>query len=232
MAAPTVLVVEDEEHLLQALCSSLVQEGYQVKTAQDGEQGLEVARSARPDLVILDVRLPTMDGREVCRSIRKESAVPILMLTAGDHEIDRVAGLEMGADGYVSKPFSMRELMARVKAMLCRSRMTPNHAPGDWPKVLRAGDLEMDLTSHAAKLQGQPLDLKPKEFDLLALLVSHPGQAFTREQVLQQLWGYDYAGDTRAVDVHIRWLREKIEEDPSHPRRISTVRGVGYRFEG
>lgn len=231
MTAPTVLVVEDEENLLQALRYNLVREGYQVSTAQDGERGLEVARSANPDLVILDVMLPRLDGFEVCRILRKESTVPILMLTAKDEEIDRVVGLELGADDYVAKPFSMRELMARVKAMLRRSRMTPDPLGKEPFKVLKSGDLEIDLTSHAAKLEDQALDLKPKEFDLLALLLSHPGRAFTREQILQQLWGYDYVGDTRTVDVHIRWLREKIEEDASHPQRIVTIRGVGYRFE-
>ncbi len=232
MASPMVLVVEDEENLLQAVRYNLIREGYQVKTAKDGVEGLEAARAVHPDLVILDVMLPRMDGFEVCRILRKESSVPILMLTARDEEIDRVVGLELGADDYVPKPFSMRELMARVKAMLRRSRMTLETLDKEPGKVLRAGDLEMDLTGHSAQLQGQVLDLKPKEFDLLALLVSHPGRAFTREQMLQQLWGYDYVGDARTVDVHIRWLREKIEEDASHPRRIVTIRGVGYRFEG
>ncbi|MBI4201611.1 MAG: response regulator transcription factor [Chloroflexi bacterium] len=232
MASPTVLVIEDEENLLQALRYNLSREGYQVTTAQDGERGLETARSIRPDLVILDVMLPRMDGFDVCRILRKESTVPILMLTARDEEIDRVVGLELGADDYVPKPFSMRELMARVKAMLRRSRMAPEALANDLPKVLRSGDLEIDLTSHIARLDNQTLDLKPKEFDLIALLVAHPGRAFTREQILQQLWGYDYVGDTRTVDVHIRWLREKIEEDASHPTRIITIRGVGYRFEG
>jgi len=173
-----------------------------------------------------------MDGFEVCRMLRKESSVPILMLTARDEEIDRVVGLELGADDYVPKPFSMRELMARVKAMLRRSRMGAAPTDREPPKVLRAGDIEIDLTGHTAKLQGQLMDLKPKEFDLLSLLVSHPGRAYTREQMLAQLWGYDYVGDARTVDVHIRWLREKIEEDSSRPKHIITIRGVGYRFEG
>ncbi|MBI4310311.1 MAG: response regulator transcription factor [Chloroflexi bacterium] len=232
MSAPTVLVVEDDENLLQALRYSLSKEGYLVKTAQDGEQGLELSLSARPDLVVLDVMLPRMDGFEVCRLVRKESDVPILMLTARDEEIDRVVGLELGADDYVAKPFSMRELLARVKAMLRRSRMSSDSQARETTKLLRAGNLEIDLTGHTVSHQGRLLELRPREFDLLALLVSHPGRAFTREQMLQQLWGYDYIGDTRTVDVHIRWLREKLEEDPSHPRRIVTIRGVGYRFEG
>lgn len=231
MTSLSVLVVEDEVNLLQALRYNLAREGYAVTTAQDGAAGLEAALSLRPDLVILDVMLPKMDGFEVCRALRRESSVPILMLTARDEEIDRVVGLELGADDYVPKPFGMRELMARVKAMLRRSRMGIESTDRELPKLLRAGDIEIDLTGHTAKLQGQLVDLKPKEFDLLALLAAHPGRAYTREQMLEQLWGYDYVGDVRTVDVHIRWLREKIEEDASHPKRIVTIRGVGYRFE-
>ena len=232
MAQQTVLVVEDEENLLQALKYNLEKEGYAVLTAEDGEKGLETARQANPELIILDIMLPKLDGLEVCRILRRESAIPILMLTAKAEEVDRVVGLEMGADDYVTKPFSMRELLARVKALLRRSRPTPETSPGAGGEVLRAGNLEVNLASHTATLGGDPLELKPREFDLLAMLVAGKGRAFTREQLLERLWGQDWFGDTRTVDVHVRWLREKIEADPGSPGRIITIRGVGYRFEG
>ena len=227
-----VLIVEDEENLLEALKYNLEREGYPVLTAVDGEKGLEVARETGPDLVIIDIMLPKLDGLEVCRILRRESDVPILMLTAKAEEIDRVVGLELGADDYVVKPFSMRELMARVKAMLRRSRLTSE--VGSAPtrrKIVGGGDLEIDLTSHLAKLRGVLLDLKPREFELLALLAGNKGRAYTRNEILDRVWGQDYIGDTRTVDVHIRWLREKIEPDPSNPQRIITIRGVGYRFQ-
>ncbi len=232
MSQETVLVVEDEENLREALRYNLEREGYRALTAQDGERGLELARQSRPDLVILDIMLPRLDGFELCRVLRRESNIPILMLTARGEEVDRVVGLELGADDYVTKPFSMRELLARVRAMLRRSRMASEVPSEAAPQVIRAGDLEIDLTAHSARLNGKPLDLKPREFDLLALLVANRGRAFTRDQVLERLWGQDYIGDTRTVDVHIRWLREKIEPNPARPRRIITLRGVGYRFEG
>jgi len=226
----TILVVEDEENLLAALKYNLEKEGYSVLTAEDGEKGLETARQAKPGLIILDIMLPKLDGLEVCRILRRETATPILMLTAKSEEVDRVVGLEMGADDYVTKPFSMRELLARVKALLRRSRLTPETPPGR--EVIRAGNLEVNLAGHTATLNGEPLDLKPREFDLLALLMGGKGRAFTREQLLERLWGQDWFGDTRTVDVHVRWLREKIEADPGSPGRIITIRGVGYRFEG
>jgi len=229
----TILVVEDEENLLEALKYKLEKEGYSVLTAGDGEKGLEIAREAKPDLVILDIMLPKLDGLEVCRILRRETTTPILMLTARAEEIDRVVGLELGADDYVTKPFSMRELIARVRAMLRRSGLASETAVGlPSAKLLRAGNLEVDLVSHTARLGGAVLELKPKEFDLLALLVASRGRAFTREQILERLWGQDWVGDTRTVDVHIRWLREKVEADSSNPARIVTIRGVGYRFEG
>ena len=226
-----VLVIEDEENLLEAVKYNLDREGYSAITATDGEEGLECARDASPDLIILDVMLPKLDGLEVCRILRRETNVPILMLTAKGEEVDRVVGLELGADDYVTKPFSMRELLARVRAMLRRSGMTSEAAPAASAALLKAGDIEIDLTGHIARIGGTPLDLKPREFDLLALLVSNKGRAFTRDQILERLWGYDYIGDSRTVDVHIRWLREKIEAAPGSPRRIITIRGVGYRFE-
>ena len=229
MTNRSVLVVEDEENLVEALRYNLEHEGYDVLTAPDGGSGLETARAALPDLIILDVMLPNLDGLEVCRILRRETDVPILMLTAKGEEIDRVVGLEIGADDYVTKPFSMRELMARVRAMLRRPRKT---ASARMAEPLRSGSLAVDVDAHQASLNGEELRLKPREFDLLALFMRNPGRAFTRDQVLEQLWGHDYIGDVRTVDVHVRWLREKIEADPSTPARIITIRGVGYRFEG
>jgi DNA-binding response OmpR family regulator len=230
MPAQIVVVVEDEESLLETLRYNLEREGYAVLTATDGEQGLEAARRPEASLVILDVMLPKLDGLEVCRILRRHSDVPVLMLTAKGEEIDRVVGLEIGADDYVAKPFSMRELLARVRAMLRRSRA--GSLQGEPPReVLSSEDLEIDVSGHSARLGGKPLELKPREFDLLALLLTNKGRVLTRDRILERLWGHDYIGDTRTVDVHVRWLREKIEEDPSNPKRIATVRGVGYRFE-
>ena len=228
----TVLVVEDEPNLLTALKYTLEQEGYDTLTAVDGESGLRIAQSNSPDLVILDVMLPSLDGFEVCRILRRQSNVPILMLTARGEELDRVAGLELGADDYVTKPFSMRELLARVRNMLRRSS-TPalESSPGD-DEVIRSGNLKIDLASHSITLDDEDLAVKPREFSLLSLLAANRGRAFTRDQILERLWGHDYIGDSRTVDVHIRWLREKIEPEPSQPRRIVTIRGVGYRFDG
>ena len=229
----TVLVVEDEENLLEALRYNLEREGYAVNTAIDGEQALLSARDSAPDLVILDVMLPQLDGFEICRILRRRSDVPILMLTARGEEIDRVVGLELGADDYVTKPFSIRELMARVRNLLRRSHRAPSATDDASPAdILRSGDLEIDSVSHIVRLNGDLLELKPREFDLLALLAKNKARAFTRDQILERLWGHDYYGDSRTVDVHIRWLREKIEPQPSKPVRIVTIRGVGYRFDG
>ena len=229
MNGRSILVVEDEENLLKALRYNLEHEGYEVLTAADGASGLEAARSSQPDLVLLDVMLPQLDGLEVCRILRRESDVPVLMLTAKGEEIDRVVGLELGADDYVTKPFSMRELMARVRAMLRRPRQTASNL---LTEPLRSGSLEVNVEAHQASLDGAELQLKPREFELLALFMKNRGRAFTRDQVLEQLWGHDYIGDVRTVDVHVRWLREKIESNPATPTRIVTIRGVGYRFEG
>ncbi len=227
----TVLVVEDEENLLTALTYNLGREGYTVLTATDGQAALALARSHSPDLIILDVMLPELDGFEVCRILRRESEVPIMMLTAKGEEIDRVVGLELGADDYVTKPFSTRELMVRVRNMLRRTATAPGVTHGDHD-VLAAGDLVIDLASHTVRREGEPMSLRPREFELLSLLVSNMGRALSRNQILDGLWGHDYIGDTRTVDVHVRWLREKIEPDPANPRRIVTVRSVGYRFDG
>ena len=227
----TVLVAEDEENLLAALRYNLEREGYTVLTAEDGQAALALARRHTPDLIILDVMLPELDGFEVCRILRRESEVPIMMLTAKGEEIDRVVGLELGADDYVTKPFSTRELMVRVRNMLRRTSTVPSatHAAAD---VLAAGDLVIDLVSHTVRRDGEPISCTPREFELLSLLVANKGRALSRDQILESLWGHDYIGDTRTVDVHVRWLREKIEPDPAGPRRIVTVRGVGYRFDG
>ena len=199
--------------------------------AEDGQAALELARRHAPDLIILDVMLPELDGFEVCRILRRESEVPILMLTAKGEEIDRVVGLELGADDYVTKPFSTRELMVRVRNMLRRTSMV-SAATHDAPNVLAAGDLVIDLVSHTVRRDGEPIYCRPREFDLLSLLVANKGRALSRDEILDRLWGHDYIGDTRTVDVHVRWLREKIEPEPASPRRIVTVRGFGYRFDG
>lgn len=231
-----VLVVEDEESLLHTLRYNLTRSGHEVRLCTNGAQALELARGDPPGVMILDVMLPGLDGFEVCRQLRRETAnpavsrVPILMLTARDEEIDRVVGLELGADDYLTKPFSMRELLARVKALLRRSEMAG--PADDAPGQLQAGDLVVDLATHRAALGGKPLALKPREFELLAYFVRHQGQALTRDRLLEHVWGYDFAGNTRTVDVHVRWLRSKVEADPANPTRIQTVRGVGYLFAG
>ncbi len=228
-----ILLVEDEETLSRALEYSLGKEGYGVLTASDGAQGLAMAREARPDLLLLDIMLPTMDGFEVCRILRKEMNLPILLLTAKVDEVDKIVGLELGADDYLTKPFSMRELLARVKALLRRVEMdrTDNAQP-PVPELLVSDGLEMDVARRTLSFNRQLVQLRPKEFDLLAFLLQGQGIVYSRDTLLDRVWGYDYAGDSRTVDVHVRWLREKIEEDPSQPRRLMTVRGVGYKLEG
>ena len=226
-AAKTVLVVEDDPTLAATLSYNLRKQGFRVVAAADGAAALAAAREERPDLVVLDLMLPKVDGLEVCRRLRSESDVPVLMLTAKVEEMDKVVGLEVGADDYVTKPFSMRELMARIRALLRRAASTPRHA-GDAP--ITVGTIEIDLRGHVVRRRGEEVALKPKEFDLLAFLAQHPGQVFTREQLLQRVWGYDFFGGSRTVDVHMRWLREKLEERPSEPRHLITVRGVGYKL--
>lgn len=225
-SARTVLVVDDEPTLVATLRYGLEREGYRVVTAGDGEAALNLARSDHPDLLILDLMLPKLDGLQVCRLLRREMSVPILMLTARGEEVDKVVGLELGADDYVTKPFSMRELLARVKALLRRTDA------GVETDRLVTGDLAVDLRRREVTRDGLPLELKPKEMELLLFFVRHRGRAFTREQLLRDVWGYDFFGDSRTVDVHVRWLRQKIEEDPAKPVRLVTVRGTGYRFEG
>jgi DNA-binding response OmpR family regulator len=231
-----ILVIEDEPALQETLAYNLTRQGYAVEIAGDGQAGLEAARRQPPDLIVLDLMLPIIDGFEVCRTLRQEMTVPILILTARDDEIDRVIGLEMGADDYLTKPFSMREFLAHVKAKLRRVRLDKQEtAPAPPPAakdLLEFGNLSLDLLRHEVRLAGQPLALKPKEFELLLFLARHRGHVLTRDLILERVWGWEFSGGSRTVDVHIRWLREKIEPDPTQPRRIVTVRGAGYRFEG
>jgi DNA-binding response OmpR family regulator len=223
-----VLIIEDDPNVAEVVARYLEREGYHVEIAVDGLAGLRRALVEPPDLVVLDLMLPSMGGLEVCRRLREAAPVPVIMLTARGEEADRIAGLEFGADDYVAKPFSPRELTARVKAVLRRA--TGPLATGPEPTVLRAGDLELDVVVHEARLGGQLVPLTVKEFDLLAHLMRHPRRAFRREELLEQVWGFAY-GDTSTVTVHVRRLREKIEEDPSSPRWLQTVWGVGYRFQ-
>jgi two-component system alkaline phosphatase synthesis response regulator PhoP len=227
-----VLVVEDDRNLLSALRYNLSAEGYTVDTSSDGAHALKQARELAPDLIVLDLMLPTMGGIEVCRTLRREgSVVPILVLTARDTEVDRVVGLEVGADDYVTKPFSVREFLARVSALLRRVEMLKAGGAAPAGERISAGALEIDVPSRSVRLNGAAISLRPREFELLAYLAARPGRVLTREQLLEEVWGFDYIGDTRTVDVHVRWLRMKIEEDPANPVRLQTVRGVGYRFE-
>jgi DNA-binding response OmpR family regulator len=222
-----ILVIDDEPMIVESVGYTLKQEGYEVQTAKDGEAGLELALTEEPDLILLDLMLPGLNGTEVCQRIRKVSEVPIIMLTAKEGEIDRILGLELGADDYVVKPFSMRELLARIKSVLKRVNAVCKTAES---QSLKNGDLVIDLLGHEVGVKGVKVDLSSKEFDLLRILANHPGQVLTREQLLNLVWGNDFYGDSRTVDVHIRWLREKIEEDPGDPKYILTVRGVGYKF--
>ncbi len=232
----TVLVVEDEPSLQETLAYTLKKEGYKVEAVGDGLLALEFARRLKPDLVVLDLMLPGIDGFEVCRVLRKEMTTPILMLTARDDEIDRVVGLEVGADDYLTKPFSMRELMARVKAQLRRARLIREELgkqKAEFPQEkINFDNLVINQTRREVMLDDGPLQLKPKEYELLLFLAEHPGQMLSREFILERVWGWDYVGDSRTVDVHVRWLRQKIEVEPGKPERIITVRGGGYRFEG
>jgi DNA-binding response OmpR family regulator len=235
--AEKILIVEDELTLQETLAYNLKRQGYEVEVTGDGAGALEAARRLRPDLIVLDIMLPGMDGFDVCRILRREMNTPILMLTARDDEVDRVVGLEVGADDYMTKPFSMRELIARVKAMLRRVRMmreeiNANSSPAVEQKTMDFDNLVLDLTRREVRLNGKPVAVKPKEFELLVFLAQHRGQVLSREFILKRVWGWDYVGDSRTVDVHVRWLREKIEHNPGSPTRIQTVRGAGYRFEG
>lgn len=221
-----VLVVDDENPIVEAVAYNLRKEGFQALTASDAEQCLAIARSEKPDLIILDVMLPSASGFDVCRLLRKQSDVPIIMLTARAEETDRVVGLELGADDYITKPFSMRELMARVKTVLRRSHAG---APAT-DAVVTVGDLTVDPNRYEVTLGDKRIELSPKEFDLLRFMATHPGQVFSRQSLLDRVWGADAYVEDRTVDVHIRWLREKIEVNSSRPERLLTIRGVGYKF--
>ncbi len=234
-----ILVVDDEISLQETVAYNLKKQGYDVQTTGDGAEALDLAREIKPDLIILDVMLPGLDGFEICRILRKEMTTPVLMLTARDDEIDRVVGLEVGADDYMAKPFSMRELIARVKAMLRRVRLIREEVNtgegGDGkPKqeIMEFDNLKIDMTRREITVDDEVVAFKPKEYELLTFLAQHQGQVLSREFILERVWGWDFIGDSRTVDVHVRWLREKIESDPANPRRIITVRGAGYRFEG
>jgi len=224
---PRVLIIEDDPNVAEVVSRYLEREGYAVDTSADGLEGLERALAEPPDLVVLDLMLPSLGGLDVCRRLRAKVPVPVIMLTARGEEVDRIAGLELGADDYVAKPFSPRELTARVKAVL---RRATGVVSAEEVEVLRAGNLEVDPVAHEARVDGQLVMLTAREFDLLAHLMRNPRRAFRREELLADVWGFSY-GDTSTVTVHVRRLREKVEADPSAPRHVCTVWGVGYRFE-
>jgi two-component system, OmpR family, response regulator RegX3 len=225
MSRSRILIIEDEAAIAEGIAYNLRREGYEVVRAADGETGLAEARRARPDLVLLDLMLPGLSGLEVCQALRREGSLPVIMLTARDTETDKVVGLTVGADDYITKPFSMAELLARVKAVLRRAT-----APPETTDRVEAGDVALDVARHQVLVRGASVELSPKEFDLLRVLMSNRGRVLTRERLLSRIWGEERYVDERTVDVHIRWLRRKIEQDPSEPRLIQTVRGTGYRF--
>ena len=223
--ARTILVVEDEPTLRETLVEALDADGFRTIAAADGRRALEQFRAERPDLILLDLMLPEVSGIDVCRIIRAESSVPIIMLTARGSEVDKVVGLELGADDYVTKPFSLRELTARIRAVFRRGEQA---AAAGAPPTVDVGAVTVDLAGHRILRDGIEVPVKPKVFELLAFLIRHAGQVVTRDQLLERVWGYDYAGETRTVDVHVHWLRAAIEADPAHPALVQTVRGVGY----
>ncbi len=231
MAKERILIVEDEPNIIELVAYNLEKEGWLVSKAQTGEEGWEKIQAEHPDIILLDLMLPGIDGMEICRRTRQNKLtrdIPIIILTAKAEEADRVLGLESGADDYVTKPFSPRELVARIRAVLRRA--DKSFAENADKETLVLGPIKMDLRQHKVLVNNQEIDLTPKEFDLLNLLMSHPGRAFSREYLLENLWGYEFFGDTRTVDVHVRRLRQKIEENPAQPYWLETVRGVGYRI--
>jgi len=224
-----ILVVDDEEPIQELIKFNLEKEGYEVITAIDGAGALKSIDEKRPDLVVLDIMLPGMNGLEICTQLRKDSKysdLPVIMLTAKGEEIDKVLGLEIGADDYITKPFSPRELLARIRARLRRMK------PTEGENEIQRGELRMDLERFRVSIRGEYVELTPKEFELLRVLAAHPGKVYSRDELLERIWGYDYAGDTRTVDVHVRHLRQKVEKDPSNPEYIETLRGIGYRLKG
>jgi len=232
-----ILVVDDDKNLLEVIKYNLANDGYSVVLAETGTQAIEMARREKPDLIILDVMLPGIDGFEVCRILRKEMSVPILILSAKTDEIDKVVGLELGADDYISKPFSVRELMARVRASIRRGQVAEQQSSAKTleetkPRtILKGHDLVVDTVRHQVTLKGAPLNLTPKEFELLSFLMQGKGQVFSREQLMEKVWGYTFDGSKRTVDVHMRWLRQKIEDNPEKPKFLVTIIGFGYKFE-
>ena len=226
----SVLVVDDEPSFTEALSVGLLREGFEVRTAADGRSALNMFSASEPDLVLLDVMLPGMSGLDVCREIRKQSRVPLIMVTARGEEIDAVLGLELGADDYVAKPYRMKELAARMRAVLRRSAGQPLEPQAD-ASCLVEGDLELDIDRHELRVRGELVTLALKEFELLAYLMGYAGRVVTRDSLMQNVWGYNYVGDTKTIDVHVKRLRAKIEDDPSNPERITTIRGLGYRYE-
>ena len=226
MSKEKILVVDDERNIVELVKFNLEKEGFEVVCAYDGFEAVNQARQEKPDLIILDIMLPGQGGLEVCRTIRQEFQIPIIMATAKGEEIDKILGLELGADDYITKPFSPREIIARVKAILRRTSQKSEEKD-----EIHYDYLAINLIKHEVKVKDEIIDLKPKEFDLLRLLSTNAGKVFTRDFLLEQLWGYDYLGDTRTVDVHMRRLRQKIEDDPANPRFLRTVHGIGYKFQ-
>lgn len=226
---PTILLVDDEPVIIDSLAYSLGKEGYKVHSAVDGAQALSLFSQVRPDLVVLDIRLPVIDGLEVCRRLRAQSPVPIIMLTALGNEMDRVVGLEVGADDYLPKPFSFRELLARIRSMLRRVELD---ARANKPSVLQIGELRVDPASRRVFKGEREIQLSAREFELVTMLISQAGRAVSREELISKVWGSDWSGDPRTLEVHVRWVRLKIEDDPTTPRYLQTVRGYGYRFIG
>lgn len=229
IALPRILVVDDEHLIVDSLTYSLIQEGFDVEAVEDGASALEIVPKFQPDVVVLDVMLPGINGLEVCRQLRTFSSVPVIMLTARGDEIDRVLGLEVGADDYLVKPFSFRELLARIQAILRRVELDQQV---DTSKPIEVGPLCLDARARRVFMNSKEVQVSAREFDVLATLMTHVGQAMSRDRLLNEIWGVDWIGDTRTLDVHIRWLRLKIEDDPASPRFIQTVRGYGYRFAG
>lgn len=228
MAGEKILIIDDEAHIVELIKYNLESNGYKAYTSYNGSDGLKSAEENPVDLIILDLMLPDMDGLEVCKALKRKdetASIPIIMLTAKSSEFDKILGLELGADDYVTKPFSVRELMARVKVILRRSFQDNVES-----KIISIGDLKIDLAKYQVSKNGKKLGLTLKEFELLRLMSSNRGKVFTREMLLESIWGYDYCGDTRTVDVHIRHLRQKIEDDDNNPKYIETIRGIGYRF--
>ncbi|RXM58874.1 response regulator [Clostridium tetani] len=227
MSQDKILIVDDEEHIRELLRYNLEKEGYKIFCAENGKEALEIAKEKKPTLILLDVMLPQMDGYDVCKEIRKDNSIsttPIIMITAKGEELDKVLGLELGADDYITKPFSIRELIARIKAVLRRTLLKSTEEP------FKFEGLKMDFEKHEVMKDGEKVDLTLKEFQLLEILIKNEGRVLTREYLLDKIWGYEYIGETRTVDVHIRHLRQKVEDDDKNPKYIETIRGVGYRF--